>query len=71
MTGPEHYKKAESLVDLAAKTSHASELTELTMSYTAQAQVHATLALAAAVAANEETEGWLAVLTDDQTGGTR
>ena len=45
MTGPEHYQKAEQLVDLGG----ANEV--------ATAQVHAMLALAAATALNDAEEG--------------
>lgn len=49
MTGPEHYRKAESLL-AAVNVDVSSELTPL---FIEQAKVHATLALAAATAAND------------------
>jgi len=47
MTGPEHYREAERLVDYI--NEHADTLRPIdAQSYVAEAQVHATLALAAA-----------------------
>ena len=43
MTGPEHYREAERLAELATKSGHRD-------AYAALAQVHSTLALAAATA---------------------
>jgi len=54
MTGPEHYRKAEELVSLADDvTTPASEESLLL----AMAQVHATLALAAATALSGDADG--------------
>lgn len=47
MTGPDHYRAALGLLDLAESEPEASALTTL---YVATAQVHATLAVAAATA---------------------
>lgn len=72
MTGPEHYKEAESLMGLAAEARRASETTEFATWLTAQAQVHATLALTAATAdlcTGRTGQAWAAALTD--TGGTQ
>lgn len=44
MTGPEHYREAERVIELARTTD--SEYPELIASLLAEAQVHATLALA-------------------------
>jgi hypothetical protein len=55
MTGPEHYREAERLLamqDVADKLPHA----DIAM-IQQQAQVHATLALAAATALNDYPEG--------------
>lgn len=57
MTGPEHYKRAESLLD-QLRRAHASMTErvnpERAAAVLAEAQVHATLALAAATALIEE-----------------
>lgn len=47
MTGPEHYRKAEELIGKAAKHGDGTDRQATTL---AAAQVHATLALAAATA---------------------
>lgn len=49
MNGPEHYREAERLADLAAN-GVGTYSTEVRAQWTAEAQVHATLALAAATA---------------------
>lgn len=49
MTGPEHYREAERLVRLATRQPEASDAPVLAVA----AQVHATLALAAATALDE------------------
>lgn len=49
MTGPEHYARSEHLLDKAAR-HHESGLLDLAARLTNAAQVHATLALTAAVA---------------------
>ena len=46
MTGPEHYGHAEQLLDMAGDEEYGSEAEHY---HLAKAQVHATLALAAAV----------------------
>ncbi len=51
MTGPENYRLAEQLVAEAADASEHGDTTTATLALTA-AQVHATLALAAATALN-------------------
>lgn len=50
MTGPEHYHKAEQLLVSAVYWRDVSDSTDLPQHLTAQAQVHATLAQAAAAA---------------------
>lgn len=58
MTGPEHYKKAEDLLKLASETALGSDMERFDL---AAAQVHATLALAAATALSArmgETKQW-------------
>lgn len=55
MTGPEHYRQAESLVNLAGMAGE--DVTPTRAELTALAQVHATLALAAATALNHATGG--------------
>lgn len=57
MTGPEHYQKAEALLEQLrkAQASMTSVSPEKTAAVTAEAQVHATLALAAATALVDET----------------
>lgn len=72
MTGPEHYKEAERLIEIAAKLSmktvqHAKEngadagemqvMASHSANFLAEAQVHATLALAAATAELDAAEG--------------
>lgn len=52
MTGPEHFKAAKALLNLAETEPEASQLTP---EYLAAAQVHATLALTAATAASQAT----------------
>lgn len=47
MTGPEHYRHAETLLDMASDDETGSDEERF---HQAQAQVHATLALAAATA---------------------
>lgn len=61
MTGPEHYQAAEELLDVAAKTANGDALERYAV---AAAQVHATLALAAATAmdgADPQGVAWLEV----------
>jgi hypothetical protein len=56
MTGPEHYREAERLLDLATNNDGDFSMTgEFTAALVAGAQVHATLALAAATALIDET----------------
>ena len=52
MTGPEHYRQAERLLDLAHKHTDTGDARdeELATLFTARATAHATLALAAATA---------------------
>ncbi|MFI7449589.1 hypothetical protein ACIBQX_18980 [Nonomuraea sp. NPDC049714] len=60
MTGPEHYQRAENLLrDLTkAECSMSGRTDQVAMERTlAKAQVHATLALAAATALNDYPEG--------------
>ena len=52
MTGPEHYREAEAL--LAQVTGQGQVPREIAAATTAAAQVHATLALAAAVAYDQQ-----------------
>ena len=53
MTGPEHYRQAEIQLEFAATASE----TESAQWHQGQAQVHATLALAAATALNDSDGG--------------
>ena len=59
MTGPEHYREAERLLDEAADTS----TNEAEAAIATRAQAHATLALAAATAVKSPTDGhaWVEV----------
>lgn len=56
MTGPEHYANAESDLDNAARASDRGRQDDVTY-WLGCAQVHATLALAAATALGHLTEG--------------
>lgn len=68
MNGPQNYHEAERLLKLAARWE--GEIVDITDSYDAingarqAAQVHATLALAAATAAERRIESW----DDDNEG---
>lgn len=70
MTGPEHYLRAETLLREAQ-----TELEEFKANTLAMAQVHATLALAAATAGNdpdggqsaEVNWGWRQIIDPDPT----
>jgi hypothetical protein len=53
MTGPEHYQEAEKLLGYAGEYDTAQKSAA---QMTAAAQVHATLALAAAIGVTAETE---------------
>src|SRR5262249_14175686 len=55
MTGPEHYREAEAIL----AEVHGNESTDQIMAVTSLAQVHATLALAAATALNNASGGLL------------
>lgn len=59
MTGPEHYKHAEVLLKTAAEADHGSEVERYAL---AKAQVHATLALAAATTGLGLEKPWHRVL---------
>jgi len=69
-TGPEHYREAEQLLDWARQAERGGDWERL---YLAQAQIHATLALAAATAMNDfeggmgrvDHCGWLDVASAD------
>lgn len=54
MTGPEHYQHAEMLLDLASEDETGSDEERF---HLAKAQAHATLALAAATALNDNESG--------------
>lgn len=54
MNGPEHYRKAEELLDILVNVERGAEAEP---GIIAEAQVHATLALAAALGALDATEG--------------
>ena len=56
MTGPEHYRAAEKL--LGELDEHPSSSINKTASLIGQAQVHATLALAAATAVGSNDRDW-------------
>jgi hypothetical protein len=62
MTGPEHYKTAEAALERATDAIIGSH--EETY-HLARAQVHATLALAAATAADGEHQDWSGVFKHD------
>lgn len=55
MTGPEHYRESERLIEEANHVGHSDSWRSYGM--VASAQVHATLALAAATALGREGEG--------------
>lgn len=60
MTGPEHYREAEGLLDALQELRH-DDLARTEV--VARAQVHATLALAAATAEGEHcANGWTSAL---------
>ncbi|MET7949245.1 hypothetical protein [Micromonospora sp. NPDC005324] len=61
MTGPEHYREAEKLLGQADGHQRA---TPEELSLFAEAQVHATLALAATTAASDPDEGWTDIRRD-------
>lgn len=58
MTGPEHYRKAEELLAALDQFESGSSLEVGTL---AEAQVHATLASAAATVGTSDYAAWLAV----------
>lgn len=66
MTGPEHYKRAEELLADVTRDDGSVDFGEGGEAYVAAAQVHATLALAAATALRHE-EPWFpdASMRDD------
>lgn len=82
MTGPEHYRRAEELADKAHHWTYGDGCDPVTgAALAAEAQAHATLALAAAVAASSMTgipgmpprdgEAWYrAASTQPPTSGT-
>lgn len=58
MTGPEHYREAERLLDMAHHHSYGDGADPVTgAALAAEAQAHATLALAAATAQSAPVEG--------------
>jgi hypothetical protein len=59
MTGPEHYVAAEKLLEEIQE--HPSSSINKTESLMGQAQVHATLALAAATALGSDNRDWFKV----------
>jgi hypothetical protein len=59
MTGPEHYLAAEKLLE--ENQEHPSSSINKTASLIGQAQVHATLALAAATALGSDSRQWIEV----------
>jgi hypothetical protein len=59
MTGPEHYRAAEKLLEEAEE--HPSSSINKTASLIGQAQVHATPALVAATALNFDNREWIEV----------
>jgi len=68
-TGPEHYKRAEELLAEVTMDDGSVDFGEGGEAYVAAAQVHATLALAAAIALRHE-EPWFANASarDDGSG---
>ncbi len=63
MNGPDHFRQAEVMLDYADKALD-GELAALVPVYLGHAQVHATLALTAATAANIRRNGSLTVDVD-------
>jgi hypothetical protein len=59
MTGPEHYEAAEKLLE--ENEEHPSSSINKTASLIGQAQVHATLALAAATALGSDNRDWFEI----------
>jgi hypothetical protein len=59
MTGPEHYLAAEKLLEETQE--HPSSSINKTASLIGQAQIHATLALAAATALGSDNREWIEV----------
>ena len=57
MTGPEHYREAERHLQWSAEVISDKDVAEAADWHQKQAQVHATLALAAATALGREGEG--------------
>ena len=55
MTGPEHYREAEALLTQATTYHKGDDTTTIDVLALSAAQVHATLALAAATAAEQAT----------------
>lgn len=66
MTGPEHYREAERLVQALTGDDKAIDVGEGSAEVLAAAQVHATLALAAATALSAPVEDDLAGFTTEE-----
>lgn len=66
MNGPEHYREAEKLLGYAEARDAEQRGDEQDMSFLAEAQAHATLALAAATAMGAAVEDDIAGLTVEE-----
>ena len=69
MTGPEHYRAAEGI--LAETEEHPDPVAHRTARRLDQAQVHATLALAAATALDADSREWAEVVGAKLSGNHR
>lgn len=65
MTGPEHYREAERLLGRGINCGFGEEPDAAQVAYLAAAQVHATLALAAATATHPSGTGAVTISTDE------
>lgn len=66
MTGPEHYRAAEGI--LAETEEHVDPMDHRSARRLGQAQVHATLALAAATALDTDSREWAEVVGTKLSG---
>jgi len=57
MTGPEHYREAQRIADIASRSDP-----EISYAMFAEAAVHASLALTAALVGVDDREHWRAVI---------
>ena len=62
MTGPEHYRRAEQLIENSTSTNEfGAQIVTTSSEFIALAQTHAFLALAAATALDSDRQKWLDV----------